>query len=1207
MTPEQLHSRLGRASKRLRRSRFLQWLCAGAALAAAVLLVALLADAWWHFGSWGRWMAFGLTVTPLVAGLVLAVWHGRTTLTSEAMARRIESESPELGARNALINAVQFDLELADRQTLRNAVFAEVQDPFRGVNWGAVFQWEALRRLGIGLACAGGLLALWATASPNHFSNSAARIFLPASDIAPLTRTRIQDVTPGRNARVVHEGEFKVQAKLAGTVPFQAWVHFREPGADWQQAPMHFERTETETRIDFSWVRLVQPMEWFIEAGDARTPGWQVEIRPRTVVRKQSAEIEPPAYTRRGMERRANGSPLTGILPGSRVSLEMEFSAGVKELSAADERNATLTTTRLSNNVWRVECGTLSGNKTATLQLTDVDDYHDAVSIPLGTEPDAVPVITISQPEEGRLLTADRASVLPLRFKITDNYGLAKAGIFRTDEHSQDGELVEDFPAAAGSVNLEMTAGIPLAKFATEGADRITFVIVATDANNLTGPGRAVSRPLVVNLASAGDLTRLAQQAREDFQSGLKKLIEGQTANLKETSHARQRNRVEGTAPGFSQAAVSPLLARQAALGESAARLAALGEKMAGLLASELKCLVQNEMQGAILALRNGVSATTLEERGKFLDQAAALETQILARLLGAPDRMTAEADDAKIRDLLAGVGDLLKQQRILTKETDAAMEAALVALAARQDRLADQSLKVREQLERDSKDASAGDAKFREHLSRAWVMMNDLKVYEDMLTAAEEIDNRKQSDGLRMQHRVENSLVQVLKLLNEWQFAEAKELAQEARDDLKTLSENLTKLEQMQQEIVEKSREMARRAEFRPEDAAAADQIAQQREAMKQMLEKMLTDMHALPDLNPSNELKSELVSIFEDVIQADREAVEREEKKPTEIAVQKEESLLTALDEAQKRAEEMEHWLPSTAEAEKWLLENFDKSELPQIPNIPLQEQMEDLVGDLLKEQETMDQEVQDAASNQALQQNVNGWDVRDGPMPGFGNNGKSGNERPNDNEMTGRSSGGREGKSNGEMVGNDTKDLEGRETEVRRTNDPMQQGKVGDNSQISDAKATGGGKAGGFSNGVAMDGEAPRRQAAAPSRETTDAAAAAQAMLAEKTARTATQAKLLYLPSQGVNEVAKLMDESARALKAGRLSEYGSLHRKIVAKLKSIQDGMGSGEVVSMPNADAVRQQEKQLLGGYEGEAPDAYTDRVADYYKALTDEP
>ena len=294
---------------------------------------------------------------------------------------------------------------------------------------------------------------------------------------------------------------------------------------------------------------------------------------------------------------------------------------------------------------------------------------------------------------------------------------------------------------------------------------------------------------------------------------------------------------------------------------------------------------------------------------------------------------------------------------------------------------------------------------------------------------------------------------------------------------------------------------------------------------------------------------------------------------------------------------------WLPNKNDSTKWLCENFDKTEMPDIPNLPLPDAFEDLVGDLLKEQEGLAQEAQDAASNPAFAQAQQGWDVADGPMPGFSAQGKSGNTRPNQNEQTGRSSGGREGMSDGEMVGNTASNLEGSTPKTRRTNDPMQQGQIKDDGGIQQARATGGGKAGGFSDRNGMDGNAPLRASNAPRMTTSDALAVQQALLAEKTSKTYGQASLLYLRAKGLADAARLMDQSQTALKEGRLADFRNLHQKIVTQLTEVKGGILPGNVVSLTTGDTARTQDKQLLGGDKGQAPAAYKKAVADYYRAL----
>lgn len=312
----------------------------------------------------------------------------------------------------------------------------------------------------------------------------------------------------------------------------------------------------------------------------------------------------------------------------------------------------------------------------------------------------------------------------------------------------------------------------------------------------------------------------------------------------------------------------------------------------------------------------------------------------------------------------------------------------------------------------------------------------------------------------------------------------------------------------------------------------------------------------------------------------------------------------MLEALEKAAETFEDMEMWLPNKNETQKWLMENFDLTEMPEIPNLPLADSFTDLVGDLLEEQQGLAEQVQDAASNQAFAVNpANGWEVADGPMPGFNAQGRSGNTRPNENEQTGRSSGGREGMSSGEMVNESADRLEGSATKARRTNDPLQQGQIKDDGPAADAKATGGGKAGGISQREGMTGSAPQRPVAMPRQAANDALAVEQALLSQQAAKSYATARLFYLQTGPMPEVAKLMDESRDALKAGRLEEFEALHRKIVAKLNELRGGGASEDVTVLETGGSRMVGEKRVPGGSEGEVPGGYREEVEDYYRAL----
>ena len=82
----------------------------------------------------------------------------------------------------------------------------------------------------------------------------------------------------------------------------------------------------------------------------------------------------------------------------------------------------------------------------------------------------------------------------------------------------------------------------------------------------------------------------------------------------------------------------------------------------------------------------------------------------------------------------------------------------------------------------------------------------------------------------------------------------------------------------------------------------------------------------------------------VFEDVEQ--QKGSEAEAAK--EIAVDRDEGMLEALDKVKERIADMEQWLMDKPDNIKWKQEAWDKNEMPDVPLVDLPEELEDLVGD-------------------------------------------------------------------------------------------------------------------------------------------------------------------------------------------------------------------------------------------------------------------
>ncbi|MEI6083411.1 MAG: hypothetical protein WCS70_03830 [Verrucomicrobiota bacterium] len=1191
LSAKMVHDRLQESARRLRLSRSGRFVIFGAVTALFMLVLALLLDAYFHFGTAGRWLGFGLIFAPILGAVGLAIRSWRAPISEASMARRIEGVTA--GSRNVLISAIQFDRELPAGTSMREALFAEMTDPFPKVAWRAVFDVRLLQKLAIGLSVVLVALIGWAVISPSHFANSAARLFLPGSQIAPLTRTQIVSCEPG-NAQIVHGGNLSIRATLGGEVPRDAWVAYREAGSSWQKLPMN--REVGQPVFTFHWKEVNQPLELYMAAGDARSPTYRVAVRPKTGIRTRVAEIEPPAYTKLAKAAVTDFTMLQNVVPGSRVVVQLAFNYGLSELVPTTDIGVPLTTDNDDAQHWRVS-GRVLVNQAIKLAYRDSDGFSGTEALQIVVKPDAAPKIVITDPAEGRQLVATRDGTLDVTFTVTDDFGLGSVALCRSTSGGQ--EVVQEWKDVAGKTTWTSSARIELRKFVADDSGRLSFVIVAKDLNDVTGPGVTTSRPIVILTQTADQMQQQADAVAAKLQKSLEDLLKLQQVNLDE-SRSAARLKTAGSD------VFAPLLNRQVEIGDLGQKLAARADSVAATVKVVLQALTQQEMPEAVLVLRSAASSTG-DARALALGRAIELEQVILARLQGTPDLVKAGLQTEQLKNVLAGVEDLLRQERELHRDTKTATESTASTMADRQDQLADEAVKVREGLAKSAQSAPLADKEFTGKLVQAAALFGQLRIYEDMLTAAEQLQVKKVAAATGTQAQVITNLVKVVALLNETRLANALDEIGKLKDALEGIKDKLKKLEVIQRDIVEKSKEQAHKDEFDAQDKATAQEIKETKDLMAKVIEQMLTDAHVLPDFKPANELRAELVSIYEDVIQADKQDAEEGKLKMTEIAVQKEDWILQAIEKATKISDDLEMWLPNRTDTTKWLLENFDTHEMPPMPLLPLKDHFEDIVGDLLEEQKGMAEQANDPNSNQLFAENPgNGWDIADGPQGAFGAQGKSGNQRPNKNEQTGRSSGGRQGMTDGEMAGDTAKNLEGSEVDTRRTKDPMQKGQVKDEDGPSETKATGGGKAGAFSDRQGMDGNAPLRGTQAPRQLAPNALAVEQALLKEKAGKVYAQASMLYLRANGMADVVRLMEESEHALQEGRLKDFNGLHQKIMQRLTAVKGNIAGGNVVVLPPGETVRAAEKQMAGGEEGVVPAQYKDMMADYYRSLTQE-
>jgi hypothetical protein len=402
---------------------------------------------------------------------------------------------------------------------------------------------------------------------------------------------------------------------------------------------------------------------------------------------------------------------------------------------------------------------------------------------------------------------------------------------------------------------------------------------------------------------------------------------------------------------------------------------------------------------------------------------------------------------------------------------------------------------------------------------------------------------------------------------------------------------------------VKEISKELDASRDLRTKDEAMqlkAEELKDVRDRMEDVIEKMTKDLSLFPEIPACNEMVSEMREVYEDVDQKPGSADEA----PVEIAVDRGETKGTKPEEVDMekvadRLEDMEMWLEDKPDQIAWKQESTDVEEIPDIPLADLPEELEDLVGELMDQQASLGPEAQDAASNVLFPDLPAGWGVSDGPMPSFGAKGKSGNTKPNDMEMTGRSGAGREGKADGEVVENFAKDLEGTPTEARRTCDPFQSGQVQEENPNSQARATGGGKQSGIGGEGGLSGKAPPRNEL-----NLRDLQRRQAGLRRRTENLYTKASLLYLPSGELDRAVLLMHKADRQVREGDFRGFAETRQRILHALHNTKQSLAGGEGVALDPRYKLPARMKKVIHDARDEAvPPEFEEMVSEYYKAI----
>ncbi len=336
--------------------------------------------------------------------------------------------------------------------------------------------------------------------------------------------------------------------------------------------------------------------------------------------------------------------------------------------------------------------------------------------------------------------------------------------------------------------------------------------------------------------------------------------------------------------------------------------------------------------------------------------------------------------------------------------------------------------------------------------------------------------------------------------------------------------------------------------------------------------------------------DLRKDVNKIFEEI----EKAKEKAKSEKLEVSL---EDLGAGL--ATKMKEDLEMWMPDSADSAKWVLEEPLNKKPMKIPEMPLPKKLQDLVGELLQKADEFDEDADDITSAWGDNLDQAGWGVSDGPISSFSAKGKTGNDMPNNMEVSGRSGDGRRGKSSGQMVGDTAKALPGRKTPARVGNENYEPGKLKSEGQEDPNGATGGGKKSGAGRRGLQGGTPPDVV------RDIGRLSAKQAGMREKMEQVARKLESKGVSTTRLREGIKLLSDADKDLTNRKYTDAARKRREAMQSLRNAFGDLDRSTATRIQQArDLPPQMRNDLLQSAEAAYPAGYEALLKSYYKAIS---
>ena len=295
--PSSLEERVHAVWRRTRRKHLTSGLLTFVRWSIPLFLLGMTADWLLDLPSLGRLALLALIIALPFWRAWKAAWHRLSRFNATRTAVAIEEQQG--GLHSLLATAIELEKSEPTPGTsasLREATLQKAETVARDLEPAKIVTFRSLRQPAMIALALGGAILTFALLNGSFLNAGLARIFNPWAVVAYPTKTKID---PGNGDLVIKEGErASLDFKLSGIVPETAILLLRTGDGE----PRELELEVENDQCQYLLASASRDFSYRIEAGDAKTSWYDVDVIPAPRISGVRVDLEFPPYLDRENE-----------------------------------------------------------------------------------------------------------------------------------------------------------------------------------------------------------------------------------------------------------------------------------------------------------------------------------------------------------------------------------------------------------------------------------------------------------------------------------------------------------------------------------------------------------------------------------------------------------------------------------------------------------------------------------------------------------------------------------------------------------------------------------------------------------------------------------------------------------------------------------------------------------------------------------------